>query len=195
MVAGCWQASSRRNKPRFVRLAGEAVPKGAASPSVHRPLRTTGSACRDNISCVATRHHESSPVSKLHDSRLMRFIYLSLGLVALLLGVLGLMLPVLPTTPFVLLAAACFARGSERFHRRLLAHRIAGPIVREWQQHRAMPPGVKSWAFALMGLSFGVSLLLVPSAWHRAMLLVIAALLAAFLWRVPVRPGTPPDVE
>ncbi|MBN8442478.1 MAG: YbaN family protein [Thauera sp.] len=125
----------------------------------------------------------------------MRLIYLWLGILALLLGVLGVVLPVLPTTPFILLAAACFARSSEAFHRHLLAHRIAGPIVREWEQHRSMPPGVKPWAFALMGLSFGVSLLLVPSAWHRAMLLVIAIVLAVFLWRVPVRPATPPNTE
>lgn len=126
-------------------------------------------------------------MSKLHDSRLMRALFLWLGVVALLLGALGIVLPVLPTTPFVLLAAACFARGSERFHRHLLAHRIAGPIVRGWEEHRSMPPGVKPWAFGLMAVSFGVSLLLVPSAWHRLMLLGIAVVLAFFLWRVPVR--------
>ncbi|TAH50520.1 MAG: DUF454 domain-containing protein [Betaproteobacteria bacterium] len=121
---------------------------------------------------------------------MMRLVFLWLGFVALLLGALGVVVPVLPTTPFILLAAACFARGSERFHRHLLAHRIAGPIVREWEEHRSMPPGVKAWAFALMFVSFGVSLLLVPSAWHRLMLLAIAAVLAFFLWRVPVRaPG------
>ena len=87
----------------------------------------------------------------------------------------------------VLLAAACFARGSERFHRHLLAHRIAGPIVRGWEENRSMPPGVKPWAFGLMAVSFGVSLLMVPSAWHRLMLLGIAVVLAFFLWRVPVR--------
>lgn len=136
-------------------------------------------------------------MSKLHDSRLMRVAFLWLGVVALLLGALGVVLPVLPTTPFVLLAAACFARGSERFHHHLLAHRIAGPIVREWEEHRSMPPGVKPWAFGLMALSFGVSLLLVPTAWHRLMLLGIAAVLAFFLWRVPVRAAdaAEPDVR
>lgn len=143
-----------------------------------------------------------APMSKLHDSRLMRVVFLWLGVVALLLGALGVVLPVLPTTPFVLLAAACFARGSERFHRRLLAHRFAGPIVHEWEEHRSMPPGVKPWAFGLMAASFGVSLALVPTAWHRLMLLGIAAVLAFFLWRVPVRaadaaePDTPaPDAR
>jgi uncharacterized membrane protein YbaN (DUF454 family) len=130
--------------------------------------------------------------SKLHDSRLMRLIYLWLGFAALLLGALGVVLPVLPTTPFVLLAAACFARSSARFHQHLLTHRIAGPIVREWEQHRSMPPGVKPWAFVLMGVSFGVSIFLVPSPWHRAMLVGIAIVLGIFLWRVPVRNADPP---
>ena len=125
----------------------------------------------------------------------MRLLFLWLGMIALLLGVLGVIVPVLPTTPFVLLAAACFARSSERFHRHLLAHRIAGPIVREWDEHRSMPPGVKPWAFGLMFLSFGVSLVLVPTAWHRLMLLAIAAVLSFFLWRVPVRAPASQDSD
>ena len=128
-------------------------------------------------------------VSRLHDSRLMRAVFLGLGVVALLLAVAGIFLPMLPTTPFVLLAAACFARGSEYLHDKMLAHRIAGPIIREWHEHRSMPPGVKPWAFLLMGLSFGASILLMETPWHRAMLAAIGIVLAFFLWRVPVRQG------
>ena len=125
--------------------------------------------------------------SRLHDSRLIRAVFLALGMVALLLAVAGIFLPMLPTTPFVLLAAACFARGSEYLHDKMLAHRIAGPIIREWHEHRSMPPGVKPWAFLLMGLSFGASILLMETTWHRAMLAAIGIVLAFFLWRVPVR--------
>lgn len=128
-------------------------------------------------------------VSRLHDSRLMRAVFLGLGIVALLLAVAGIFLPMLPTTPFVLLAAACFARGSEFLHDKMLAHRVAGPIIREWHEHRSMPPGVKPWAFLLMGLSFGASILLMETTWHRAMLAAIGIVLAFFLWRVPVRRG------
>lgn len=130
-------------------------------------------------------------VSRLHDSRLMRAVFLGLGIVALLLAVAGIFLPMLPTTPFVLLAAACFARGSEYLHDKMLAHRIAGPIIREWHEHRSMPPGVKPWAFLLMGLSFGASVLLMETPWHRAMLAAIGIVLAFFLWRVPVRETRP----
>lgn len=126
-------------------------------------------------------------MSRLHDSRLMRGFFLVLGLVALLLGVLGIFLPVLPTTPFILLAAACFARGSTRLHDWLLAHRVTGSIIREWQEHRSMPPGIKPWAFLLMAVSFGFSIFMMESGWHRLMLAAIALVLAIFLWRVPVR--------
>lgn len=128
-------------------------------------------------------------VSRLRNSRLMRMVFLGLGVTALLLAVAGVFLPMLPSTPFVLLAAACFARGSEYLHDKMLAHRVAGPIIREWHEHRSMPPGVKPWAFLLMGLSFGASILLMETPWHRAMLAAIGIVLAFFLWRVPVRRG------
>src|SRR5687768_8896147 len=75
---------------------------------------------------------------RLHNSRLVRTFYLTVGFAALTLGVVGIVVPVLPTTPFVLLAAACFARSSERFHDKLLTHRTAGPIIREWTEHRSI---------------------------------------------------------
>jgi hypothetical protein len=126
-------------------------------------------------------------LSRLHDSRFMRGLYLALGVTALLLGGLGIVLPVLPTTPFILLAAGCFARGSERFHEWILGHRIAGPLIRAWREYRAMPRGAKQWAYALTLLSFGSSILLMTSPWHRVMLVVLGIVLGFFLWRVPVR--------
>lgn len=124
---------------------------------------------------------------RLHDSRFVRILYISVGFTALILGALGAVLPILPTVPFVLLAAACFARGSERFHGKLLANRIAGPIIREWCLYRSMPRRAKRWAYGVMTLSFGISILIVPAVWHQIMLIVIAIILAIFIWRVPVR--------
>lgn len=123
----------------------------------------------------------------LHDSPIVRILYLSAGFLALLLGALGAVLPVLPTTPFVLLAAACFARGSERFHRKLLENRIAGPIIREWNIYHSIPLRVKRWAYLLMSLSFGSSVLIVPELWQKIMLIVIGSVLAFYIWRIPVR--------
>ncbi|MDO9226317.1 MAG: YbaN family protein [Pseudomonadota bacterium] len=125
--------------------------------------------------------------ARLHDSRWVRLLCLGMGIAALLLGIVGILLPLLPTTPFILLAAACFARSSLRFHDWLLNQRIAGPIIREWQTHRAMPRRAKRAAYLLMLLSFGSSILFLDLLWHRLMLAALGLILGFFLWRVPVR--------
>ena len=127
------------------------------------------------------------PLTRLHDSRLVRSLYLTAGFVALILGVVGIVLPVLPTTPFVLLAAACFARSSRHFHDKLLTNRITGPIIREWMEHRSIPRRVKRWVYLLLGLSLGSSILVMPSVWHQGMLVLLGVILIAFVWRIPVR--------
>ena len=123
----------------------------------------------------------------LHESPLVRALYLATGFIALFLAVLGAILPILPTTPFVLLAAACFARGSEYCHRKLLENRIAGPIIRDWQLYRSISRRVKRWAYFLMTLSFGSSILIVPEIWQKIMLATIGLTLAFFVKRVPER--------
>jgi uncharacterized protein len=126
---------------------------------------------------------------RLHDSRLIRSLYLIVGFAAVILAVAGMILPILPTTPFLLLAAACFARSSKRFHDRLLANRIAGPIIREWIEHRSIHRQVKRWVYLLMALSFGSSILMMTSIWHQAMLAVLGIVLTLFIWDIPERDG------
>lgn len=130
-----------------------------------------------------------------HDNRWVRLACLAGGCAALALGLIGVVVPVLPTTPFVLLAAACFARSSTRFHEALLNHRMAGPLIREWQTYRAMPRRAKRVAYLLMALSFGTSVWLVPATWHRVLLAAVALILLFFLWRVPVRELDAPAEE
>jgi uncharacterized membrane protein YbaN (DUF454 family) len=138
-------------------------------------------------------HSPSTPLPRLHDSRLMRSLYLAAGFVALALAAAGVVLPILPTTPFVLLAAACFARSSKHFHDRLLANRIAGPIIREWVEHRSIRRPVKRFVYLLLVISLGSSILMMPTNWHRGMLTVLGVILIAFIWRIPVRePDTDP---
>lgn len=123
----------------------------------------------------------------LHESPVVRMLYLGAGFLALFLGILGAILPILPTTPFILLAAACFARGSEYFHRKLLENGIAGPVIRDWQLYRSIPRRVKRWAYFLMALSFGSSILIVPEIWQKIMLITIGIILAFFIARIPER--------
>ena len=84
-----------------------------------------------------------------------------IGWLAVALGTLGVFLPLLPTTPFILLAARCFARSSPRFHQWLLYRSWFGGYLRHWQQYRAMPRGAKPRAIAMIVVTFAISLWLV----------------------------------
>lgn len=117
---------------------------------------------------------------------MQRLLLLSLGWLAIALGTLGIVLPLLPTTPFMLLAAWCFARSSPRFHHWLMWRSPFGRYLRHWQQHRAMPPGSKGRAIALIVMSFALSLYLVKVLWVRVMLLILLMALLFMLWRIPV---------
>ncbi len=118
---------------------------------------------------------------------MLRWLLAGVGLLALVLGIVGIFVPVLPTTPFILLAAVCFARSSERFHRWLLDHHLSGPLIREWALHRSIPRKIKRFAYLLMVLSFGSSILIVPALWLKGLLAVLGIVLAAVLWRFPSR--------
>jgi len=124
---------------------------------------------------------------KLHNSAFVRHVFIVLGFAALVLGFIGIFLPILPTTPFILLAAAFFARGSERFHSWLLQHHITGPLIVEWYEHRSLRAGVKHWAYLLTVLSFGSSILIIEPLQIKFLLLILFLILIYFLWRIPVR--------
>lgn len=124
---------------------------------------------------------------------MQRIVLLSLGWLAIILGALGIVLPLLPTTPFVLLAAWCFARSSPRFHHWLLWRSPFGRYLRHWQQHQAMPPGAKGRAIALILVSFAVSIWLVKILWIRVMLGVMLCVLLLMMWRIPVVAESPDD--
>ena len=106
--------------------------------------------------------------------------YASLGL-----GLIGIVVPGLPTVPFVLLAAFAAARGSERLHRRLLAHPQFGPIIRDWQSQGAVSRRAKWLATTMMTACALVIFLTAPKAWMAATGTTIMALVAVWLWRRP----------
>lgn len=124
---------------------------------------------------------------KLHNSVFVRHVFIALGFAALLLGLIGVFLPILPTTPFILLAAAFFARGSERFHSWLLQHHLTGPLIVDWYEHRSLRAGVKRWAYVLTTISFSSSILIIQPIAIKLLLLILYSIVIYFLWRRPVR--------
>ena len=118
----------------------------------------------------------------------MRWLLWLAGSVSLALGLVGVVLPGLPTTPFVLLAAACYARASPRLHGWLLNHRFMGPMVRDWETPRSLTRRSKTVAQVSMVVMVGLS------AWGlRERPVVLAIVLVAALigvWvvaRIPTR--------
>ncbi len=119
---------------------------------------------------------------------LLRWLLIALGLLATGLGVVGIFVPLLPTTPLLLLAAACFARSSERFYDWLVQHRHLGPIIGGYLDGSGIPLRAKRTAIALVLLTLPPSaLLLVPAVWLKALLILLAAGIIWYLLRLPTR--------
>lgn len=112
----------------------------------------------------------------------MRVFWLILGLASLSLGLVGIILPLLPTTPFLLLAAFCFARSSDRLHDWLHAHRVFGPMIDNWHRHRAIARSAKVAATLACALAFALSLVLkAPMIGLLAQAVVLIGVLT-FIW-------------
>lgn len=116
---------------------------------------------------------------------LRRSLYLLLAIVALALGVIGIIVPGLPTTPFVLLAAWAAARSSQRLHQWLLAHRVFGPMVRDWQAQGAVSRRAKWAASVTMALCALIFFLTAPRMWMAGLGSAIMLIVAIWLWRRP----------
>jgi uncharacterized membrane protein YbaN (DUF454 family) len=117
----------------------------------------------------------------------VRAILVAVGTLSLGVGLIGIVVPVLPTTPFLLLAAACYARASDRLYSWLIGQPSLGPIITEWRRSRSLPPGVKARALIVIALSFGASIILVDDLPVRAILLAAALAVGVFVYRIPTR--------
>ena len=121
-----------------------------------------------------------------------RWAYFLAGAIALVLGCAGIVLPLVPTTPFLLLASYCFARSSPAAQRWLLAHPWFGVYVRDWEQHRGVRRSVKVVAVSMVALVVTLSFALRSmSAVSGTILLSLAGIGLTVIWRLPVVKGEP----
>ena len=122
-------------------------------------------------------------------SRLMRGLLIVCGTVCVGLGILGIFLPLMPTTVFLLMAAACYARSSERFHRRLVEHPVLGPYIRH---RRGLTPRQKAVILTTLWASLGATMFWTARApWMRLLLLTVGVGVTLHVARIPSLPTVP----
>jgi len=120
----------------------------------------------------------------------MKPIYFILGWIFFTIGAIGVLLPVLPTTPFMLLALWAFSRSSERFYRWLYQHKLFGPPLQMWKQYRVIPLAAKIMSVSFMSISFIYMVVFSPvSVLLKAS---IAAVMVYGAWFILSKPSAPP---
>ena len=120
-------------------------------------------------------------------SRLMKALLVVCGTICVALGVIGIFLPLVPTTVFLLLAAACYARSSERFYQRLVTNRYLGGYIKANREGRGMSRRHKTITLAMLWLGIGASAIWTTDAWWlRGLLFAIAVGVTVHVARLPV---------
>lgn len=123
----------------------------------------------------------------------MRPLLFILGWLLFGLGFVGAFVPVLPTTPLMLLALWCFSRSSDRFHDWLYTHKIFGPPLQQWNEHRVIPRAAKVIAVVFMTGSLGYLFVFsVTAVWVKALM---TSTMAFGIWFVLTKPSIPPKDE
>ncbi|WP_018298203.1 YbaN family protein [Corynebacterium lubricantis] len=118
---------------------------------------------------------------------MLKPILITVGVVSLALGAIGIVLPILPTTPFLLLSAFCFARSSTRLHKYLLNHKVFGTYISNYYNH-AMTPKHKARTLAVMWLGIIISALLIGATATWIVLPIIAVLVSIHIIRLKPQP-------
>ncbi|MCC5978497.1 MAG: YbaN family protein [Salinarimonas sp.] len=122
------------------------------------------------------------------------FFYRCAGFASLGLGAIGIVMPLLPTTPFVILAAFCFTRADPKLAAWLHAHPRFGPTLRDWRDQRAISLRAKIMAMIAIAVSYAISVALAPMAWAPWFLALVMGCVALFILTRP-SPGPPPDPQ
>ena len=127
------------------------------------------------------------PLGKRHLAG--RLLWVTIGLAAILAALLGVLLPLLPTTPFVLLAAFAFARSSSRLHRWLHNHALFGPLIENWNRYGAISLSAKTAGIVSMAAVFGLSIVLGAPTFVLIVQALVLGICALFIASRPLPPA------
>ena len=127
------------------------------------------------------------PKTNQSNSPTVRWTFVILGWLFFVLGIIGVVLPVMPTAPFILLAAGCWARSSRRFHFWLINHKYFGKFVRDWESSHAVPLYAKWLATIMMAISTAMLFYRLPEGliWIAWLVAVVCTGVAIYLFRLP----------
>ena len=104
----------------------------------------------------------------------MRYLLVLLGTLSLVLGIIGIFLPVLPTTPLVLLAAYCYYRGSHRMYHWLMNHPHLGRYIKNFREHKVIPRRIKAYILTLLWTSLLFCAYILQPIWLKCLMIAIA---------------------
>jgi uncharacterized protein len=127
---------------------------------------------------------------QVHESRsvLVKVTLVIVGSICVALGVLGIILPILPTTPFLLLAAICYSHSSERFYLWLLSNRFFGHYIRDWRENRGLSIAVKLWVIFVLVVTMGISIVFfIPILPVKVLCIVTGIVITAYIWSLPTK--------
>ena len=110
------------------------------------------------------------------------FILILTGWISIGLGVIGVVLPLLPTTPFILLAASCFAKSSPRFHTWIVTHAFFGPIIKNFSHNEAIPRHICIRVIIFIMFTLGLSIFMLNTLWVTITLSILGIFLCSYLW-------------
>lgn len=114
--------------------------------------------------------------------KFVKSLFLIIGISSLVLGFIGIFLPVLPTTPFILLSAYCFAKSSERFHRYIMQHKLFGKMVSDFYEKKIIPVKTKIIALTLMWTTLSLSVIFfMPYIWVKLVVIGIGVAVTVYL--------------
>ncbi len=125
-------------------------------------------------------------MSLLSKSLVVKYSLILCGLLLVLIGLVGIIVPGLPTTIFLILAAACFAKSSPSLHQRLLEHPWFGPIIENWNNDKSIPRRAKQLAIAMIAVSYGFTWYTLSNLWLKLSIGLILVMVVIYLIRLPV---------